>query len=100
MAIFSQGTTIFYYNFFVIIIVTTHYLILSIMQFVSQIYLPPRKRPTRICVFVKQKKLDFEKEINKLLQPQIKLLLPNKVKQPENLKFDKMNNEFFKLNVS
>ena len=49
-----------------------------------------------MCEFIKPKKLTFENEMGLSSKPQIKPLLSKEVKQPENLNFDKMKNEFSK----
>ena len=49
-----------------------------------------------MCEFIKPKKLTFENEMGLPSKPQIKPLLSKEVKQPENLNFDKMMNEFSK----
>ena len=66
------------------------------MPLISPISLPPRKRLSRMCEFIKQKKLTFEKEMGLLSKTQIKPLLSKEVQQPENLQFDIMKYEFFK----
>ena len=53
-----------------------------------------------MCEFIKPKKLAFEREISKSSKPQIKPLLSNEVKQQENLKIDRMKNEFSQPYVS
>ena len=99
-AIVYQGTTIIYFNLSFTIIITTHCLFLAILPTVSQPPLPPRKRPTRMCEFIKPKKLAFEKEISKSSKPQIKPLLSKEIEQLENLMFDIMKIEFSKPYVS
>ena len=61
--IVGQGTTIIYFNHSFTIIITTHCLFVAIILSVSPIPLSPRKRQTRMCEFIKPKKLAFEKEI-------------------------------------
>ena len=53
-----------------------------------------------MCEFIKAKKLAYEKKISNSSKPQIKPLLLKEVDQQENLKFDKMKNEFSKPDVS
>ena len=53
-----------------------------------------------MCVFIKPKKLAFDKEISKSSKPQIKPLLSKEVENKENLKFDILKNEFSKPDVS
>ena len=53
-----------------------------------------------MCEFIKPKKLTFKNEMGLSSKPQIKPLLSKEVKQPENLHFDKMKNEFSKPYVS
>ena len=52
-----------------------------------------------MCEFIKPKKLTFENEMGLSSKSQIKPLLSKEVKQPENLNFDKMKNEFSKSDV-
>ena len=49
-----------------------------------------------MCEFIKPKKLTFENEMGLTSKPQNKPLLSKEVKQPKNLNFDKMKNEFSK----
>ena len=60
---------------------------------------PPQKRPTRMCEFIKPKKLTFEKKTDMSSKPQIKPLLSGKVERSENLHLDIMKDEFSKLYV-
>ena len=53
-----------------------------------------------MCEFIKPKKLTFENEMSLSSIPQIKPLLSKEVKQPENLNFYNMKNEFSKPYVS
>ena len=73
---------------------------LEILPPISPIPLPPRKQLSRMCEFIKPKKLTFENEMGLSSKPQIKPLLSRKVEQPTKLQIDKMKNEFSKPYVS
>ena len=60
----------------------------------------PRKRPARMCEFIKPKKLTFEKEMGLSSKPQIKPLLSKNIEQPKNLQIDIIKYEFSKQYVS
>ena len=70
---------------------------LEILPPISPIPLPPRKRLSRMCEFIKTKKLTFENEMGLSSNHQIKPLLSGKVERLDNLIFDIMKYEFSKL---
>ena len=99
-AIVGQGTIIIL--IFVLIFHNyTHDTLVLFRNFTTYITNPftTTKADTRMCEFIKPKKLTFENEIGLSSKPQIKPLLSREVKQPENLNFDKLKNEFSKLYV-